>query len=370
VDLGDFMSTKKLEAERTNEFIFGIMEELGTAVATLGERELTNWSTTRRFLERGRIPYVTTNLSLVEDGVARPLAHRYLVRTVHGVRVGFLGVIGSTEFSSARLPEDLQVTFQEPTDAIQAVLPEVRKEAEVVVLLAHMDGRGTEELVSRIQGIDVALVGHRAKSNKTPELLAGVVVNQSGIRGQWAGITRLIVSPEGEILDWGGKNIPLDAKVDANPDIQKRVEELQAELKVLRQEAAKARRQAAEEKIHLSRYLGVQNCQKCHVDEFHQWQTTAHAKAFKTLQEKGKDKDPACVRCHVTGSGDPTGYRAELTDPDLRNVQCEACHGKGTEHARGEEAAKVVEATCLTCHDEANSPDFDFESYLRQVVHR
>lgn len=92
-------------------------------------------------------------------------------------------------------------------------------------------------------------------------------------------------------------------------------------------------------------------CRMCHSDIFTGWQKTAHARAFADLEAAGKSKDPACLQCHATGYGQG-GYVDEATTPNLKNVQCEACHGPGGDHngdkskIDGNPPAKV----CAKCH--------------------
>lgn len=52
--------------------------------------------------------------------------------------------------------------------------------------------------------------------------------------------------------------------------------------------------------------------------------------SFNHLAEKYRN-DPACLSCHVTGYGKPSGYVAG-TEKDLFMVGCEACHGPGAQH--------------------------------------
>lgn len=369
MDLGNFMSTDRLVGDFRNDFIFSVMEDVQTMAATFGSRELTQWKKTEEYISRGSIPFVSSNLKVVEEGVSRPLAYPYLIRDVSGVKVGFIGVIGGSEFTKAEVPEGLNIVFEDPLDAISEVLPQVREEAEVVVLMAHMDGRSTEQLAGDVSGIDVILVGDRARADKSCRQVGDAVYNESGIRGQWAGVVRLIVSTDGDVLDWGGRNVSLDAAIDPDPAVQSRVEEHEKEAQRMRRAGAAARRSDAEGKIQLTRYLGVGNCQDCHVSEHKQWLQTAHAHAFDTLVKEGKAEDQKCISCHVTGYGKSNGFVADSSELDLHNVQCESCHGMGSEHARGPGAVKVTEALCVTCHDTKNSPDFDYEKYLKAVAH-
>jgi hypothetical protein len=53
-------------------------------------------------------------------------------------------------------------------------------------------------------------------------------------------------------------------------------------------------------------------------------------------------------------------------------VQCEACHGPGSEHVEdpnGGHIRKEVTATmCMRCHEAANSPRFDYGKYRPFIV--
>ncbi len=116
--------------------------------------------------------------------------------------------------------------------------------------------------------------------------------------------------------------------------------------------------------------LGVgATCQRCHQPQMDQWTETAHAKAFATLERGNQSSNPECLRCHTTCSTDLPLDGSARVQSNLRNVQCEVCHGKATDHARDGSYGKVTVATCLRCHDEENSPDFDFAVYLPQITH-
>jgi predicted CXXCH cytochrome family protein len=83
-------------------------------------------------------------------------------------------------------------------------------------------------------------------------------------------------------------------------------------------------------------YLGVATCGECHADEdpYVQWQGTAHAEAWASLQESPYAQE-FCYACHTVGYGDTdengqaldNGGYDETPISKLENVQCESCHG-------------------------------------------
>lgn len=122
-------------------------------------------------------------------------------------------------------------------------------------------------------------------------------------------------------------------------------------------------------------YVGVVECQKCHVTEHAFWKTTQHGHAIETLRERNKEFDRSCIGCHVTGYRQPGGsVLGNLRG--LEDVQCEQCHGPGSNHIKnpslvnvpGGVQREVKESTCLQCHVPEHSPKFNFEAYLPRIV--
>lgn len=104
-------------------------------------------------------------------------------------------------------------------------------------------------------------------------------------------------------------------------------------------------------------YIRAEKCGKlCHKVEYTSWLTTKHAKAFGNLPAADQAKKE-CISCHITGG-----------TKDLPGVQCEACHGPGSEYKslqimksreKSLAAGLVIptEKVCLTCHN-SKSPHF------------
>lgn len=135
-------------------------------------------------------------------------------------------------------------------------------------------------------------------------------------------------------------------------------------------------------------YVGTQACTSCHAEAHEFWEGTLHAEAMQTLEEREKDWDGKCVRCHVVGYEKPGGsvlgkleYEAEVdgstVTKDLRDVGCEACHGPGSKHRASPVGSDGTprhiesgggESTCMECHVEEHSPRFNYETYVKEIT--
>jgi len=80
-------------------------------------------------------------------------------------------------------------------------------------------------------------------------------------------------------------------------------------------------------------YTGSKRCASCHFEQFMAWKKTKHAEAFKNMPDKYKT-DPACLKCHTTGYGQPSGFKDLASTPNLAGNTCETCHGPGSEHEK------------------------------------
>lgn len=154
-----------------------------------------------------------------------------------------------------------------------------------------------------------------------------------------------------------------------------------------------------------AQYIGVDKCKMCHKgdkkgNQYEIWQESVHAKAFETLKseesqkiatEKGLAKPaheaPECLKCHVTGH-DADASKLSSSFKMEEGVQCETCHGAGSEYKSMSimrDRAKAIEAgmtdilvengtaekQCLECHNE-ESPTykpFDFKARWEEIKH-
>ena len=151
-------------------------------------------------------------------------------------------------------------------------------------------------------------------------------------------------------------------------------------------------------------YVGVRACAGCHADrtaghQFSLWRTSKHASAYAALWgpparkiaaitgTTGEPREsPVCLGCHATAA---TAEAWECEDTFLLQdgVQCEACHGPGSEYSSREimadrDRARAAglkipdERACMMCHNVKGShvavlgsPVFDMKAGLAAMAH-
>lgn len=119
---------------------------------------------------------------------------------------------------------------------------------------------------------------------------------------------------------------------------------------------------AQDKKADEHQYIGAKKCKLCHSRDkvYPTWAETPHAKAWDVL-DSAAQKNEKCVGCHSTG----TTADGEL----LTGVQCEACHGPGSDYKTMsimKDKEKAIahglilpdSTTCQKCHNENVPKEF------------
>jgi 2',3'-cyclic-nucleotide 2'-phosphodiesterase (5'-nucleotidase family) len=193
----------KLRTELTLE----TMNHIGYDALNLGYLEL---SLGLRFLKDMNsalsIPFLSSNL-VHETGDLTWLKD-HIMKVAGGLRVAILGVMPSYALEKVRNPEYVRaLRIIPPEIALDELVPEVREEADFVILLSQCGFEATASLLTKVQGIDLAISCGRAESTQGHEAFPAPVL-QSGSRGDYLGSIRLTKSEAGTISI--GKPSPIE----------------------------------------------------------------------------------------------------------------------------------------------------------------
>ncbi len=150
-------------------------------------------------------PFLSVNL--VGNSAIKP----YVIKQFADIKVGITGITAGVYFPDSNNPSDYRPEIKGHLDALKKILPELRKEADIVILLSHLGYQGTINLFryNKIEGVDVAIAGHGRKILDEPMLVNDTLIVQNSMGGEYLGFLRLQIGEDGLILDYMGELIAL-----------------------------------------------------------------------------------------------------------------------------------------------------------------
>ncbi len=307
----------------------------------------------RRLRDEHGLPFLCAN-AYGPDG--ERILEPFAVVERGGVRVAFVAVVaGEGDVLGLREMEIRRhrIELRDPVAEVRPLLPGLRRQADVVVLLAHAGVAGSARLAGALD-VDVVLPGHRP-TIAAPRRDGKAITASAGEKSDHFGVLRLELGPDGAIAKFSGGPVEVhrDGPVD---DV---IDGLAAEVEVLEFPDA----------VPDGEYAGAESCRACHESEWDAWSRTKHAHAFESLAATDDWSNARCIGCHTTGATDKSFLDADSMDPARLNVQCEECHGPGAAHVASPGPLKANPKRCTVCHDPVNSPGFEWTSYLERGVH-
>lgn len=351
MDAGDWAEIKKFEPLEKSTFIWDMMAELGYDVVTPGPRELSyGLDTLQKLLDKHpEIQVVSANIT---DKAGNLIWKPYTIINRADTRIAVVGVTGSAPYTfnlTRGLQESDDFAFLETKDVLQKVIPDLKSQADLVVVLLHETPADARRIIDEVPGMDVVIVGHSPGYSFNPDRLASTLMVRGGNKGQYLSVLDLILDNNNAILDYNGESKPLGKAVIKEPDIEKTVDAFQKDYEQ-REKAAKRKEaigQALDEGNEI--FVGAETCARCHAEEYSSWLASAHGTADRP--------EPLAV----------DSYAHEGTD--VSGVQCEHCHGLGTFHGTTGMVTVVPEETCRSCHITEGAPDFDYAQALKETIH-
>ena len=194
LDAGDFAPDITKESEHAKlDFQFDVMGLIGYDAIGVGERELAfGVDRLKALSERAKLPIVASNLVSKDGGKPVFLASHVVKKGK--IKVGVFSLLSpKIELSAATLS---QVTVEDPVATAEKMVAELRKSADVIVLLAHLGRVEGEDLAARVPGIDVVVLAHRPGFVAQGRRVNAAVTVASGEQIQNMGVT--LVSLDGK----------------------------------------------------------------------------------------------------------------------------------------------------------------------------
>ncbi len=301
------------------------------------------------------------------------------------IKIGITAVVDPERINALKDPSLDLLTVKAIDETLPAILADLEKDTKAQVLLVQGTPEEAKKLALKYPGFDV-VVGTSPSADPTTDSErvndGKTLVLNVGQRGKYAGVVGIFDDAE---QPFRYERIALDKRLDGPAKPMKALieDEFREQLKSLHTVENFPRHDFVTGTKNAT-FIGADSCKTCHPNTFERWSTTRHAQAFVSLEKDPKPNviyDAECVTCHTTGFEYTSGWKSPETTAFLKGNQCENCHGPGSSHASAPDnlefrgaiklTADRAEKTrlCLRCHDEDNSPHFDFTKYWGKVVH-
>lgn len=360
VDTGDNFKEPTRQGRLKVKTLLTATEKMSYDAVALGDRDLVYGF---QFLkDRAQIPWIAGNLKTDQFEPTRSRVKSF----PNGLKVGILSVADPGLFY-----DHVELTLEDPKQTALNLITAMREASnpDLIILLSHAE-RETALSYLDLDGVDIVINGHIVTESDVIDLKPvyknGKVFVQSSSRGQKMGELRVLIDEKGN-KSFAHNLVKLDSSVKFDPEMVKLYEHYNEEVETMFFESLASKRNKSKQSV----YAGETVCKTCHSAEHAIWSDSRHGRAYNTLRKINKAFDPECLACHVVGFNLPGGFISELDTPDLKNVQCEVCHGPGRDHAIAPQAGfgnKAKEA-CKQCHAINHSPNFNFTDYWPKIKH-
>ncbi len=206
-----------------------LMNELGYVAMGLGNHDLDYG---RQVLQQRReaafFPILCANVYHAEENV--PLLEPYAIINEGGVRIAMTSFAGPDW--PHIIPADLQtgLRFADPIETARALIPQLKAQADLVVVLGHQYLKDDYALAGGVPGIDIIIGAHEHAKLTEAVQVGGTLIVENYQWGAYLGRLDVAVSG-GRITSYAYGLIPLTVDVPADPDLAARVGVLEAEMR-------------------------------------------------------------------------------------------------------------------------------------------
>jgi hypothetical protein len=186
-----------------------------------------------QFLRLEGTAVVATNARFNAPDLAVPGLVPYFVKQVGCVRVGFLGLV-TRPYDAQNWQYDGQylpgvVTRFDYGKALKEILPQVRLEADLIVLISHLNHEETDSALAEAPGVDLVLAGHSHSVSPVLKWSSGVPVVLVGEGARHVGHIELSFDRRpGEVSEIHYRLVEVNAGLPWSTQVQETVEDLVA----------------------------------------------------------------------------------------------------------------------------------------------
>jgi hypothetical protein len=344
--------------------------------------------------EKDKIKIVAANVAPVGDFKAafEGVIRESVTAQAGPFKVGITSVLDPATYRQLKDPDLANLEVKDPASVLPGVLKALEASTDFQVLMVQGPPELARKLGEAFRGFDVVVsTSVYADPSSKPETIndGATQLVTVGQKGKYVGVIGLLEPSKGKKPETRYERVPLRADRYRNAEPMRVLidEEMQSHLKAIGV-VENYLRHANSEAAPGATYVGAEGCKSCHPNTYTKWAGTNHAKAYEVLVNNPNDPrrkrefDAECISCHTTGFTYNSGWESPSKTPHLKGNQCENCHGPASKHVEqpdNKEFTRFMSRTveqadkgglCHRCHDDDNSPKFNFAAYYAKIAHK
>ena len=129
-----------------------------------------------------------------------------------------IGLVSPTCFNAEFLAKE-GLKVKDPETTLKEILPKVKTQADIIILLSHLGKNETTLLLQKVPGVDVAIVGHDPGILNQPEILTKTILVQNSMQGKFLGILDLTIGTKGTIENYTGSMVGITENTPSDPTV-------------------------------------------------------------------------------------------------------------------------------------------------------
>lgn len=195
------------------------MGQMGYDAYNLGVRELAyGQDFIKAQTDQWRVPLLCANLIRAKDG--KPFATPYIIKDLGGVRVAVLGLMSGLFNAHKYKPEDEELLVQDPVEVASQLVPRLRGQADIVVVLGHIIMEEAEQLAERVPGIQAIILAWAMGIIDPPVEIKETLILSAGTKGSHLGELFLHLNWDKRVISHHSRITPLGRKISDDPEIR------------------------------------------------------------------------------------------------------------------------------------------------------
>jgi 2',3'-cyclic-nucleotide 2'-phosphodiesterase (5'-nucleotidase family) len=154
--------------------------------------------TLKKRIAQAKFPVLGANVEGFTDGL-KP----YVIKEVQGLKVAVIGVVTPDTPQSTHPRNVAGLRLIPPAAAGEKYLPELKKQADLIIVLSHIGYQADRDLAAQVPGIGVIVGGHSHTKLLEPTVINGTIIVQAWEHAKALGVLDLTLA-DGKIKSFKG----------------------------------------------------------------------------------------------------------------------------------------------------------------------